>query len=97
MNTVYPVLGTPHVGFIALILIGGLAGWIASIVTKSGHGLFTNILVGIAGSWIGSQLAEVLQIAVNGTIMHLAMAVVGSIAIIYLWRMIHPDNGLRVN
>ena len=93
MNQVYPVLGTPHVSFLALIIIGGLAGWIASIATSSNHGLFTNILVGIAGSWIGSKLAEILNIAVVGTLMHIAMAIAGSVIIIFLWRMIHSDAG----
>ena len=81
-------------GFLALIIIGGLAGWIASITTSSNHGLFTNILVGIAGSWIGSKLAEIFNIAVSGTLMQLAMAVVGSVVIIYLWRLVHSDNSL---
>ena len=93
MNQVYPVLGTPHVGFLALLIIGGLAGWIASIATSSNHGLFTNILVGIAGSWIGSKIAEILNIGVAGTLMHLIMAIAGSVIVIFLWRMIHSSTG----
>jgi uncharacterized membrane protein YeaQ/YmgE (transglycosylase-associated protein family) len=90
MNEPLGILGTPHVGFFAIIIIGGLAGWIASMVTHSNHGLFTNILVGIAGSYLGSKLAEILNIAVNGSLMQIAMAVVGSLIIIYVWRMLHP-------
>ena len=39
MNTVYPALGTPGVGFLMMLVIGGIAGWIAEKVTKSDHGL----------------------------------------------------------
>lgn len=83
------ILGTPHVGFVALILIGGLAGWIAGMLTSSRHGIFTNILVGIAGSYIGSRLAELLNIAVVGSLMHLLIAIAGAVIVILIWRMVH--------
>ena len=94
MNEPLGILGTPHMGFFALLIIGGLAGWIASMITAAHHGIFTNILVGIAGSWIGSELASILKIAVRGSVMQLVMAVAGSVIIIYLWRMIHSDRSL---
>jgi hypothetical protein len=40
------ILGTPDVGFFALLVIGGLAGWIAGMVTGARHWLLTNVLVG---------------------------------------------------
>ena len=52
------VLGTQGGGFLALIVIGGLAGWIAGMIIGIRHGIFTNILIGIAGAWIGSELAD---------------------------------------
>ena len=36
-----------------MLLIGAIAGWIAEKVTQSDHSIFTNILVGIAGSFVG--------------------------------------------
>lgn len=86
------ILGTPHVNFLMLVLIGGLAGWIAGMLTSSRHGIFTNILVGIAGSYVGSKLAELLNIAVIGSLMHLLIAVAGSIIVIFLWRAVHPNS-----
>lgn len=39
------------------ILIGILVGWLAGKIFKgSGNGLIINLLVGIAGSWLGSFL-----------------------------------------
>lgn len=89
------VLGTPHVGFISLIVIGGLAGWIAGMITGNRHGLFTNILIGIVGSWIGSKVAELAKIAVNGSIAHFVAALAGSIVVIVIWQMIQGQRSVQ--
>src|SRR5215210_5989265 len=54
------------VGFIAMLIIGAPAGWIAEKFTRSDHGLLTNIVVGIAGAFIGGFLASMLGISVRG-------------------------------
>jgi uncharacterized membrane protein YeaQ/YmgE (transglycosylase-associated protein family) len=89
------VLGTPNVGFISLIIIGGLAGWIAGMITGNRHGLFTNILIGIVGSWIGSKVAELAHIAVNGSLAHFIAALVGSIVVIVIWQMVHGGQAAQ--
>ncbi len=89
MNQPLGLLGTPGVGFFMLLLIGILAGWIAEKVTKSDHGLFTNIFVGIAGSFIGNSLASLAGVPVGGFIGHLIAAAVGAIGLIYGWRAIN--------
>lgn len=86
MDQVYPVLGTPGVGFFSLLVIGIIAGWIAEKVTRSNHGLLTNMIVGIAGSFIGSRLAELADIAVRGFLGHLASAAVGAIILLFVWQ-----------
>ena len=48
-------------GFLGSIIVGGLAGWIASMIMKADTGLFLNIVLGILGAiilnlllgWIG--------------------------------------------
>ncbi|MGV8906374.1 MAG: GlsB/YeaQ/YmgE family stress response membrane protein [Acetobacterium sp.] len=42
-------------GILAWIILGGLAGWLASIITKNNAnmGLLKNIVVGILGAMIG--------------------------------------------
>ncbi|MEL6609544.1 MAG: GlsB/YeaQ/YmgE family stress response membrane protein [Pseudomonadota bacterium] len=37
-------------GLIASIIVGGLAGWIASAIMKAKTGILVNILLGIAGA-----------------------------------------------
>jgi uncharacterized membrane protein YeaQ/YmgE (transglycosylase-associated protein family) len=45
----------PLMGIIAWIVLGGIAGWLASMVagTNARMGLFANIGVGIVGAFIG--------------------------------------------
>jgi uncharacterized membrane protein YeaQ/YmgE (transglycosylase-associated protein family) len=78
----------PGVGFFSMLIIGGLAGWIAGMVTESRHGILTNILVGIAGAFVGGELAGLLNIDVFGFFRTLISATVGAIVILFIWRQI---------
>ena len=44
------IMGMPGVGFLGMLVIGFLAGYVAEKAMNRNHGLFTNILVGIAGA-----------------------------------------------
>ena len=61
-NEAHGLLSMPGVGFFGMLVIGILAGYIAEKVTASDHGLLTNLLVGIAGSFVGGSLATLLNI-----------------------------------
>jgi uncharacterized membrane protein YeaQ/YmgE (transglycosylase-associated protein family) len=76
------------VGFIAMLIIGALAGWIAEKFTKSDHGLLTNIIVGIAGAFIGGFLASVIGISVRGFWGTLIAAVAGATLLIVIFRTV---------
>ena len=82
------VMGTPGVGFFSLIIIGGFAGWIAGMILGDRHGIFTNILIGIAGSWIGSELANLAHIAVRHSIGHFVAALVGSVVLLLVFQVV---------
>ena len=49
-------------GFIWFIIMGGIIGWLASIVMRrdASMGTMLNIIVGIAGSFIGNSLLSAL-------------------------------------
>jgi uncharacterized membrane protein YeaQ/YmgE (transglycosylase-associated protein family) len=53
---------------IITLIIGGVIGWLASIVMKSNAqmGLIANILIGIVGSFLGMWLAGALGSAPDG-------------------------------
>jgi len=80
------LLSMPGVGFIGMLIIGLIAGFIAEKVTSSDHGLFTNLLVGIAGSFVGGTLAGLLKIEFYGWLGNLIVASIGAILLIWIWR-----------
>ena len=80
------LLGMPGVGFFGMLIIGILAGWIAEKVTASDHGLLTNLLVGIAGSFVGGTLANLLHIEFYGWLGNLLVASIGAIVVLWIWR-----------
>jgi uncharacterized membrane protein YeaQ/YmgE (transglycosylase-associated protein family) len=88
MEDAQAFLGQPGVGFLSMLVIGALAGWIAEKVTSSDHGIFTNILVGIAGSFVGGILASVLNIPVFGFFRTLVAATIGAIVRLFVWRSV---------
>ena len=93
MQDVQAFFGTPGVGFISMLVIGAIAGWIAEKVTDSRHSIFTNILVGIAGSFVGG--AGILDIPVFGFIRTLISATIGAILILFVWHRVRDQKMMR--
>lgn len=75
-------------GILGWIIIGALAGWIASMITgndrKMGAGL--NILVGVIGSFIGGFIMNVIgNKGVTGLdIWSLVVATIGSVVLLLI-------------
>ncbi len=77
---------------IGLILIGGLAGWIAgTLIRGAGYGLVINIVVGVIGGVIGGKLFALLGMVGDGSgaqdsgwLVRLALAVVGAVLLLAL-------------
>lgn len=72
------------------LIIGGIIGWLASIVMKSNAqmGVIANVLVGVVGSGLGAWLAGALGIATAGSIMQLLVGVAGAALLIFLLRIL---------
>ena len=79
------LLGMPGVGFFGLLFIGFVAGYIAERVMSRDHGLLTNILVGIAGSFVGGTLAGLLGIQFYGFLGNLVVATAGAVLILWFF------------
>ena len=60
--------------FFGMLIIGIIAGYIAEKVTASDQGLLTNLLVGIAGSFVGGSLASLLDFHYEGWLGNLLVA-----------------------
>lgn len=77
-------------GWIITLVIGGIVGWLASLVMKTDAqmGLIANILVGIVGSSLGFWLAGILGIAPAGGILRFLVAVLGAAILIWVLRAV---------
>lgn len=76
-------------GLLYSILIGGIAGYLASRIMESHHGALINILLGIAGGFVGGFIARRLgnNPDNDGVFMQLLIAVIGAVVLIFLGRL----------
>lgn len=79
-------------GFLAWLIVGALAGWLASIVMKTNaqQGLLLDIIVGIVGAFIGGFVFNALGApGVTGfNIWSVFVAFVGAIVLLGLLRLV---------
>ena len=82
-------------GIIIWLIVGGIIGWLASMVMKTDgqQGIILNIVVGIIGAFIGGWVGPMLGLGggINGgiTVMSLLVSLIGAIvllAIVNLFR-----------
>ncbi|HKQ55683.1 MAG TPA: GlsB/YeaQ/YmgE family stress response membrane protein [Methyloceanibacter sp.] len=92
MDNAQTLFAMPGVGFIGMLVIGIIAGYIAEKATASDHGLLTNLLVGIAGSLLGGNLATLLNVQFYGWLGNLIVASIGAILILWIWRAIRGPS-----
>jgi uncharacterized membrane protein YeaQ/YmgE (transglycosylase-associated protein family) len=77
------------VGWIAAIIIGGLAGWFAEMFMKSNTGIFMNISLGIVGAIVLNAILAALNISLGvGWIAYLVTGFIGACILIAVGRMI---------
>jgi len=81
-------------GWIVAIIVGGVAGWLASMVMRrdASMGIFWNIIVGIIGALIGNVLAGAL-FDVQGTIQTFNLtgfiiAIVGAVVLLAIVNLV---------
>jgi uncharacterized membrane protein YeaQ/YmgE (transglycosylase-associated protein family) len=77
------------------IVIGLIAGWLASAVVGGGYGLVGDIVVGVVGAFLGGLLFNGLHVHVPfaglaGTIF---VAFVGAVVLLVLLRLINRQRG----
>lgn len=79
-------------GILAWIVVGLIAGWLASQAMHGGYGLLGDIIVGAVGALIGGFLAaRLLNIpnAVNGiNLPSIIVAFIGAVILIALLRLV---------
>ena len=72
-----------------MLLIGLLAGWLASVIMKrSRRGLLTYLIIGVIGSLLGGFIFRLLGLAAYSLVGQFVTATVGAILLILLLRRI---------
>lgn len=82
-------------GLIASLIVGGIIGWLASIVMKTNAqmGMIANIVVGVVGSWLGGMIAGAMGLAAVGSLGSFVASLVGAIVLIWLLRALGLFKG----
>ena len=74
-------------GFVVWIIVGGVAGFLASkVLTGKGMGLLWDVVVGILGAFLGGWLAGLAGIAVTSLLLEVVVAFVGAMILLVVFR-----------
>jgi uncharacterized membrane protein YeaQ/YmgE (transglycosylase-associated protein family) len=79
-------------GIIGWIILGGLAGWVASMIVGNNaqQGMLGNIVVGIIGAFVGGFIVSLF--GANGVtgfnIWSFLVALLGAVVLLFIWRAI---------
>jgi uncharacterized membrane protein YeaQ/YmgE (transglycosylase-associated protein family) len=77
-----------QIGWIAAIIIGGFAGWFASMFMKTDTGVLLNVILGIVGAAVASFLFGLMGIGFGGWLGYLVAGFVGACILIAAVRAI---------
>jgi len=80
------------VGWIAAIIIGGIAGWLAEQFMKSNMGLLMNIVLGVIGAAVASWLFGMLGVSLGGWLGYLIAGFVGACILIFIVRAVRGST-----
>jgi len=71
------------------VVVGLIAGWAAGKIMKGGgYGVVMDIVLGIVGAVVGGWLVGILGIRAGGFIGTIIVAIIGSVFLIWISRMI---------
>lgn len=73
-------------GLIMTLIIGGIVGWLASLVMKTDArmGLVANVVIGVVGSMLGYWVAGMLGFVAVGGIARFLVALGGAVLLIFI-------------
>ena len=78
-------------GWLGTLIVGLIAGLLASWIMKAKTGIFIDLLLGVAGAFVGGFIYSlVTDLSLSGgiTIWNILVALAGSILIIWIYRLI---------
>lgn len=78
-------------GFLGTLIVGLIAGLLASWLMKAKTGLFIDLVLGVVGAFVGGLIASLLTgVGLSGGInlYNIIVALIGSIIVIFVYRLI---------
>ncbi len=83
-------------GIITWVVVGGLAGWVASMITKTDaeQGLLGNIVAGVIGGVVGGFLVGLLggEGFTGFNIWSFLVALLGAVVVLAIWKAVRGRN-----
>ncbi|MCR4685167.1 MAG: GlsB/YeaQ/YmgE family stress response membrane protein [Lachnospiraceae bacterium] len=76
---------------IIVIVIGGVAGWLASLIMKKSNGLLMNIILGIVGGIVGQFLLNLIPIPtpfMPDIVRTILVGVLGSVIVLAIFNLV---------
>jgi len=71
------------------LLIGLVAGWLASLIAKrEGKGILNYLIIGVVGALLGGFLFRLLHLVAYGVLGELVIATVGAVILLFVLRKI---------
>ena len=80
------------IGWVAAIIIGGIAGWLAEQFMKSNMGMLMNVILAIIGAVLANAILGVFGVVLGGWIGYLIAGFVGACILIALGRMFRGSS-----
>jgi uncharacterized membrane protein YeaQ/YmgE (transglycosylase-associated protein family) len=78
-----------------LLVVGAVAGWLAGLVLRRrGFGLVGNLIIGVAGSFLGRFILGVIGFRAASTLAEVITAAGGAILLVWLLSFI-PRRGAK--
>ena len=72
------------------IVVGLVAGWLATLIVGGGYGLIGDIIIGVVGSFIGGSIFRQLGVhsPFGGTAGSIFVAFIGAVVLLFVLRLI---------
>ena len=77
-----------QVGWVAGIIIGGVAGWLAAQFMKSEMGILMNIVLGMVGAAVADAILSAFGVQLGGWTGYLIAGFIGAVLLIWIVRAV---------